>query len=100
MLARIGGDEFVAVTFDTDQASTGASAIAQRMLESVGAAHTEKLHPRISIGVAYASQTDSATLVLRRADAALYDAKRLGGGRYATADAEAPLPHPGLNVGH
>ena len=62
VLARIGGDEFVAITFDADQAS--ASAVAQRMLESVRAAHTDKLHPRISIGVAYASQTDDA---LRRA---------------------------------
>ena len=99
VLARIGGDEFVAITFDADQASAGASAIAQRILESVRAAHTEKLHPHISIAVAHASQTDSATLVLRRADAALYDAKRLGGARYTTADAEAPLPRPGLNVG-
>ena len=84
VLARIGGDEFVAITFDADPAS--ASAVAQRMLESVRAAHTEKLHPRISVGVAYASQTDNADLVLRKADAALYDAKSLGGARYAIAD--------------
>ena len=90
VLARIGGDEFVAITFDADQAS--ANAVAQRMLESVRAAHTEKLHPRISIGVAYASPTDNAALVLGQADAALYDAKRLGGARYAIADTEAPLP--------
>ena len=92
VLARIGGDEFVAITFDADQAT--ASAVAQRMLESVRAAHTDKLHPRISIGIAYASQTDDASVVLRRADAALYDAKRLGGARYTIADADAPLPHP------
>ena len=89
VLARIGGDEFVAITFDADQAS--ANAVAQRMLESVRAAHTETLHPRISIGVAYASPTDNAALVLGQADAALYDAKRLGGARYAIADTDAPL---------
>jgi diguanylate cyclase (GGDEF)-like protein len=92
VLARIGGDEFVAITFDADRAS--ASAVAVRMLESVRAAHTETLHPRISIGVASATQTGDAALVLRQADAALYNAKRHGGARYAIADSDAPLPHP------
>jgi diguanylate cyclase len=90
VLARVGGDEFVAITFAADQAS----ASAQRMLESVRAAHTVKLQPRISIGVAYASQTDNATLVLRQADAALYDAKRLGGARYAIADPDGVAAQP------
>jgi diguanylate cyclase (GGDEF)-like protein len=92
VLARIGGDEFVAITFDANRES--ASAVAQRMLESVRAACTEKLHPRISIGVACASQTDTDVLVLRQADAALYDAKRSGGARYAIADADAPASRP------
>ena len=98
VLARIGGDEFVAVTFDADQAS--ATAVAQRMLESVHAARTDRLQPRISIGVAHASQTDDAALVLRRADAALYEAKRLGGARYRIADTDVPPPSPVIAALH
>jgi diguanylate cyclase (GGDEF)-like protein len=90
VLARVGGDEFIAISFDADEVS--ASTVAQRMLDSVAAAHTGELQPRISIGVARGCQHDDSATVLRQADVALYEAKRRGGARYERADTDAVLP--------
>jgi diguanylate cyclase (GGDEF)-like protein len=83
LVARLGGDEFaVLLTHDPDEAE--ASAIAGRI-------HRRLLEPYVidgalitvgaSIGIALcpADATDAATL-MRAADAAMYQAKRHGGG--------------------
>jgi diguanylate cyclase (GGDEF)-like protein len=81
VLARIGGDEFAAFVFDADEAA--ASEVAQRMLAAAHEAPGTSVPPRVSIGVAVGSATDSAAQILRRADDAMYLAKRQGGMRTA-----------------
>ncbi len=84
VLARIGGDEFAAVVFDSDEES-GAS-VAARIVEAVRSAGPRGRRPRVSIGVATVEPGASLPHGLDRADAAMYEAKRAGGMRYMVAD--------------
>ncbi len=84
VLARIGGDEFAAVVFDSDEES-GAS-VAARMIESIHSQGSRGRGPRVSIGVATVEPGASLGRGLDRADAAMYEAKRAGGMRYMVAD--------------
>ncbi len=83
---RLGGDEFVAVLAGpVDQATL--DEVACRMLDAVaepiGVAGTQV---QLSASVGTASSADETLAVLlARADAAMYDAKRDGGGRVALA---------------
>ena len=70
-LFRIGGDEFVAV-LDVPSAAT-AVAVAARLTEAA-----ESAGRTISVGVAVQGAAETATQALRRADKALYAAKRAG----------------------
>lgn len=80
LLARIGGDEFVIVLADVDQAE--ARQIAERLcqrLQDSWALSCGALSTTSSVGVAlYPRDGDSAHTLLRRADEALYAAKRAG----------------------
>jgi diguanylate cyclase (GGDEF)-like protein len=76
--ARLGGDEY-ALLLPGDQAATLA-AIAVQLRRSVHAAGHE-LVVEASIGVAEAVPGDTADELLRRADVAMYEAKRQGKGR-------------------
>ena len=80
LLARIGGDEFVVVLADVDQAQ--ARQIAERlcvMLRDSWTLSCGVLYTTSSVGVAlYPQDGDSAHALLRRADEALYAAKRAG----------------------
>jgi diguanylate cyclase (GGDEF)-like protein len=89
VLARTGGDELVVFTFDADEAS--ACAVAQRALDSVRSEHRRRLEPRISIRVACGSPEEAPDDVLRRADTALYRAKRDGSARYEVAEGDPLL---------
>lgn len=95
-VARTGGEEFVVLVPDTDQA--GAEAAAQRLLDCVrlepfdlagdgpAAAAAQRLVLTVSIGVALAGPTDGAPQdVVRRADEALYQAKAQGRNRAVLA---------------
>ena len=84
VVARVGGDEFAAVVFDSDE-SSGAS-VAARILETVRDQGTRGRRPRVSIGVATVEPGASLGDGLDRADAAMYEAKRSGGMRYMLAD--------------
>jgi diguanylate cyclase (GGDEF)-like protein len=84
VLARIGGDEFAAVVFDSDEES-GAS-VAARIVEAVNSQGPRGRAPRVSIGVATVEPGASLGRGLDRADAAMYEAKRAGGMRYMVAD--------------
>jgi diguanylate cyclase (GGDEF)-like protein len=75
ILVRLGGDEFAVLMPDADAA--GARAVLERLAASSRAT--------CSIGLAERLHDESASGVLRRADAALYSAKRDGGGRIAIA---------------
>jgi diguanylate cyclase (GGDEF)-like protein len=89
--ARLGGDEFAIIAPDT--ASAGAVALADRLRRSFGRLHKgpDPL-PAVtaSFGVAECTDEESAADLLRRADHALYEAKRRGRDRVALA---SELPH-------
>jgi diguanylate cyclase (GGDEF)-like protein len=84
VLARIGGDEFAAVVFDSDEES-GAT-VAARILETAPSTGPRGRRARVSIGVAIVEPGASLGRGLDRADAAMYTAKRAGGMRYTVAD--------------
>ena len=84
-LARIGGDEFVAVLVDLDQAED-AEPVLERLLqaaaEPVQIAQTA-LQVSASMGIAvYPRDGAHADLLLRRADQSMYLAKQAGRNRY------------------
>lgn len=91
LVCRFGGDEFVALL----PGATGAAALARAErwraeIEAVqiDAGQGTKLRCTVSIGVAQLGVTgDSISLSLRRADAALYEAKRKGRNRIVATDA-------------
>ncbi len=68
---RTGGDEFAIIMFS---GITVARRAAQRILE--------KMEGRTSIGIAALQNEDNPTSLVARADAALYEAKHQGRGRY------------------
>ncbi|WP_029014126.1 PleD family two-component system response regulator [Niveispirillum irakense] len=100
LVARLGGEEFVVIMPDTDLAQ--AMMVAERLRRRIGNepftvnAPVGNISVTISIGVAVAdgSPTDdgkpeSGEQLLRRADTALYKAKRAGRNR-VVADGEEP----------
>jgi diguanylate cyclase (GGDEF)-like protein len=88
VLARLGGDEFV-VLLDSLK-SDGAEDVAGRIIHALEKPYTieeHTLYSSASIGIAVCStQYKSADEILRDADAAMYQAKSLGRGRYVYFD--------------
>jgi diguanylate cyclase (GGDEF)-like protein len=86
VFARYGGDEFVVLMPETHLAE--AASVVERMRLRAESLLAPSGHPvRFSCGVAewLGTATDSAASVLRRADAALYEAKRSGRNRVVHA---------------
>jgi diguanylate cyclase (GGDEF)-like protein/PAS domain S-box-containing protein len=83
VVARLGGDEFL-VLFDGDDAEVEAEAFSGRVLEALSvpiAAGTGEVFITASIGIASTSaRVSEATPLLSNADAAMYQAKKRGGG--------------------
>ena len=77
VIGRYGGDEFVAILPDCDR--EGAHAVVDRLLALVPAEQT------CSAGIAEWDGSETATALLERADAALYEAKRKGRDRAVVA---------------
>lgn len=105
-VSRYGGDEFVVLLPELAQASDAALMVAdiRAALGEACRAGGQVVHPSASIGIAfYPDDGKGAATLIRRADAAMYRAKRLGPGRFAFhADrpnmgelAPAPAPAPG-----
>jgi diguanylate cyclase (GGDEF)-like protein len=85
-LARIGGDEFVAVLVDLEQAEDCAPVLDRLLLaasDPVTAGNGQVLQVSASIGVTFYPQDDvDADKLMRHADHAMYLAKQSGRNRY------------------
>ncbi len=83
-VARYGGDEFVVIFPETDNVE--AMAKAEELRAALAKTYAPELACTVSIGVAALSKASADAITLfRAADAALYEAKRLGKGRVAQA---------------
>ncbi|MGH2899976.1 MAG: GGDEF domain-containing protein, partial [Solirubrobacteraceae bacterium] len=89
LAARIGGDEFAIIL--PAASLDDAVAAAERIVASQRVAPVDGTPPAaVSAGIAAIDGELPADEVVRRADRALYDAKRAGGDRYAVSEAAAP----------
>jgi len=87
-VARFGGEEFVVVLPDCDDA--GARAVAERLRRRVGdspiaVGQAARIPVTCSVGVATLQADETADVMLTRADIALYDAKSDGRDRVVVA---------------
>jgi diguanylate cyclase (GGDEF)-like protein len=93
LLARYGGEEFCVVLRDTD--AEGARLFAERARASLASAPAVadelSIPVTASFGVAALGAGDTVEAVLKRADEALYAAKRTGRDRVATELPALPL---------
>ena len=90
LVARIGGDEFT-VALPAVRTGQDAQAVAAKIHQALAtpiAVDDSSIAVRVSIGIALAEPGDNADRVLRRADRALYRAKRTGRNRTASYDPE------------
>ena len=89
MVARLGGDEFV-VLLDTMTAVEDAKDVAKRMINSLSEPfllNGQEHYSGASVGIALCrDNNDSVERLLRDADAAMYQAKIQGRGRYVLFD--------------
>ncbi|WP_281559141.1 EAL domain-containing protein [Thalassomonas sp. RHCl1] len=89
VLARLGGDEFV-VLLDAIQSQDDVEDIATRIIERIAQPFEldgQILHSSASIGISLCHHHyQDANEILRDADAAMYQAKSLGRGRYVFFD--------------
>lgn len=88
---RLGGDEFAVLMLDMSKHKDGSKAIAANVIDALKQpVHLANSDVRIgaSIGIS-GSERDHPDLgaLLRRADIAMYEAKRLGGNRFVAFDA-------------
>ncbi|MGM0516951.1 MAG: diguanylate cyclase [Pseudomonadota bacterium] len=98
IVARYGGDEFVALLPDTDQ--KGAERVGRRLLKRaqstvIAAPDGESVSPSLSVGLAIGPAEDTgappAQAVFSLADQAMYRAKAAGKNRLATASHDEVL---------
>lgn len=89
ILARLGGDEFV-ILLDSLQSLDDIEEVATRIINRISQPFTldgHVLYSNASIGIAQCSNRyQDASEILRDADAAMYQAKSLGRGRYVFFD--------------
>lgn len=89
VLARMGGDEF-AIAVSGPDARALANAIAGKVIETMAQPMRQsgrELAAGASLGIAFgAGREVEAAELLKRADLAMYEAKRSGGGGYAVFD--------------
>ena len=103
-VARLGGDEFVVVLDGADPSA--ADLAAERMIEALREpvlADGHELPIRASIGIADGHSGDESSVLLRRADIAMYAAKNISGTAYlhyndAMATAGSDHAHLGVEL--
>jgi diguanylate cyclase (GGDEF)-like protein len=86
-LARIGGDEFIALLIDVDSLSQCMPTIERIKETAAQAVHFHGLELRVSasVGVALSAEDSDADELISRADKAMYIAKRNGKNGHAIA---------------
>jgi diguanylate cyclase (GGDEF)-like protein len=84
---RTGGDEFMVLL--PDERAWGALEFARRLQED---AQRHRTKPALTCGIAESAAYETADTLIRRADLALYDAKRSGRRIVLYADGLAPKP--------
>lgn len=92
--SRLGGDEF-AVLLDGIGDPTAAIQVAERIRASMAqpfSLGSEAVEVQLSVGVALAQASDTAEMIVRGADVAMYTAKREGGGRVKVFDPTRDRP--------
>jgi diguanylate cyclase (GGDEF)-like protein/PAS domain S-box-containing protein len=89
LVARFGGDEFVVLLTDT-RGADAAARVATRLLNIFAAPYIvrhKEIHSSASIGIVLADAgCDDASVLLRNADMAMYEAKRAGRSTFAFFD--------------
>ncbi len=97
-VSRHGGDEFLILLAELSQPQD-AQAVAEKLLAAVGAPAELEGHAagvRASVGIAvYPDDGEDVATLVARADAAMYEAKRLGQGGIAF-HGTGPIEEPGL----
>ncbi|MFN4010830.1 MAG: GGDEF domain-containing protein [Pannonibacter sp.] len=93
LFGRIGGDEFAVLV--VGEATRQVTGMAAKVCGLLGRSVREPEHrgTRVvtaSVGLARAEAGESLAMLMARADAALYDAKRDGRGRVSIADVQTP----------
>ena len=90
-LARIGGDEFVAVLIDLEDSSACVPQLSRLLAAAALPVQVDDLAPQVSasVGVTFypQSQDIDADQLMRQADQAMYQAKVAGKNRYCVFDA-------------
>ena len=87
-VSRLGGDEFVIVipALSSDHEGGDATAVAQKLLEALSAdfhVQSHDLHIGASIGISiYPDDGETAEILMRNADTAMYHAKERGRNQY------------------
>ena len=87
LVCRYGGDEFAVLLSETPgpKAATLGERVASAVRQARPPERAASLSLNLSVGVAELARGDSPTTWLQRADAALYVAKQMGGGRVSVA---------------
>ena len=91
LVARLGGDEFV-ILIESIPSMDAAIEVARRAVEAVArpaTIHGEESSITASIGVVWTTEARDAEALVRDADIAMYQAKRLGRNRFARYDESA-----------
>ncbi len=88
VIARFGGEEFLIVLPDTgiDDAMQTVTRLQRELTKQIFMHNNEKLLITFSAGVALRAQNESQESLIRRADEALYKAKRAGKNRVIAAE--------------
>ena len=100
-VARVGGDEFVVVCEEMPQGEI--AVVAGRVVRLVAVAvqatpGVQAGQVTVSVGVAATEEDGDPTELQARADRAMYEAKRAGGGRWSGADGQDRQPDGGEAV--
>lgn len=82
LIARVGGDEFIAILLRIRDPSDGVRLL-QDLVGQTHNPHEDQGHvliPAVSIGATELTPDDSPDAALKRADRAMHESKRAGGG--------------------